>query len=378
MRGQKSPEYKGRKGNQRMDIEGYLHCFSWRSSARKIAVWMAAAVFLGVGIASPGSVDAGGMKKNGDDQAVQRQPSGTHGDAGNVHGQDAKKIIAARVNGVEISQQMVTTMMNRIIAKKGHGDAPAEKYEETRRTALNRLILQELALQKAKAEGMKVEQEKVESVIDDLKVKLGGEEGFFAFLKKEEMTEKELAEQVERSLMLDMISAKEMSDRISIPEDDLRREYEREKEKFVRPEKVFVTDVVLFMLADDKQSGEKAAGILRRIQDDKGMNPWSLVPDGTFIVRDIELKKDKQGELYEAAKKLKEGELSGVIETPDSLHILKLRQYTPEQQGSFEEARGSIEARLKEKAQKERLQAWEEELKKNATIEIFETEGTSH
>jgi parvulin-like peptidyl-prolyl isomerase len=87
-------------------------------------------------------------------------------------------------------------------------------------------------------------------------------------------------------------------------------------------------------------------------------------------VREVEVRKEKERELYEEAKKLQVGGLSGVITTPDSLHILRLKKFTPEKQLTFDQAKASLEGNLKREAVQKRMLEWEAELKRGATIEI--------
>jgi hypothetical protein len=116
---------------------------------------------------------------------------------------------------------------------------------------------------------------------------------------------------------------------------------------------------------------KKANEVLKRINADKSKDPWSLVLDGTFIVRDVTIQKD--GELYAAAKMLKPTKLSGVIKARDGLHIIKLKTYSPEHQLTFDEVKGSLEGKFKVEAQQKRLEEWERELRKDAKIDIKDT-----
>ena len=336
---------------------------------------MAAAVlfFLATGFVFPTKTGAEEAQKAGKERAQQSQPTGESREELKKPGaEEGEKSVAARVNGVDITAQSVLAMMNRLVSKRGHGDASPEGIEEIRKAALNRLILQELALQKAKAGGLKVEQEKIDSAMAGIKTSLGGEEGYRKYLEREGMTGEEMKGQVERSLTLELTFLKEVSEKTSVSEDELKREYEKEKIKHFTPEKVSVIDVVLFLSPEDKASEEKAEKVLREIKDDRDANPRNLVPDGTFIVRETDIKKDKDKELYEAALKLKEGELSGIIKTSDSLHIIKMKKYTPEKQLTFEEARGFIEGKVRARARQKRLLEWETELRQGAKIEIME------
>jgi parvulin-like peptidyl-prolyl isomerase len=67
------------------------------------------------------------------------------------------------------------------------------------------------------------------------------------------------------------------------------------------------------------------------------------------------------------------GELSGVIVTPDSLHIIKLKEFVPEKNVSFDQAKGLIRGMLRSRAWQKRMEEWQSELKKGAQIEIFGT-----
>ena len=275
--------------------------------------------------------------------------------------------VAARVNGAEITEKSVKMTMDRMRAGMGRAHSGPGGREELRKKALDMLIVQELVWQKA---GSKVDREQGDRKIASLKARAGGEEEYRKLLEREGLTESDVAVIVEKNVVYDLAFQEEVVARVTVSEEGLRKEYEKEKEQFHVPEKVEVVDVVFFLETGEKESIERAAGILKRIGEEEGRDPFRLEPDGTFIVREIEVRKEKERELYEEAKKLKVGELSGVITTPDSLHIIQLRKFTPERQYTFDEARPSLEGKLKREAVQKRMQEWEAELKQGATIEI--------
>lgn len=274
---------------------------------------------------------------------------------------------AAKINGVVITKDSVTKLMKGMAAKKEQG----EETEELRKKALNSLIFQELIWQKAQSEGLTVEQKTIDDKIEKMKTNLGGENGYRVFLERETLTEERLRETLTRSLILERMFVREVSDRIVISEDELKKEYEKEIEKFRKPEKVSIIDVVFFLNMEDADSAKKVEEILKKIKDDVEKNPMNLVPDGTFIVRELEVRKEEK-ELYEEAKKLKEGECSGIIKTSDSFHLIKLKEYIPEKQQAIDEVRRSLEGRLRAEAHRKRIQEFESELKNGAKIEIID------
>ncbi|MHB8845025.1 MAG: peptidyl-prolyl cis-trans isomerase [Nitrospirota bacterium] len=282
--------------------------------------------------------------------------------------QAAKKIVVARVNGAEIMMFDLLRTMNRISA--GRTAAPAD-VRDVRQEALNRLILQELAWQEAQAAELRTKKENIETAIANLKENVGGEEMYRQLLEQEQVTENDLRMQVERSLTLEAIFAKEVYGKISVPDEELKKAYERERGAYIQPEKVLVLDVFIFNGTGDGLR-EKAESIRSRILADKKRDPWQLVLDGTFIVRNYAPRKEKDRVLFEEAKKLKKDELSEVIMAPDGAHIVRLRDYVPERQLTLEEVRPNLEKKLLAPAQEMRLKEWEQKLRNKAAIEIVE------
>lgn len=278
--------------------------------------------------------------------------------------EEAKKIIVAKVNDAPITMYQVIKMMN-LIGPKINADAETVKKE-----AIKRLIVQELAYQKAKAMDVKVEKRNVDDAVDNAIENFGGEEGFKKFLENEAMTMDEYRKHLERLLAVEIVYARDVVDKAIVPEEKMKEEYEKLKDRLVLPEKVSVIDV--YFLKTDKATMKNAEKILKKIKADKDKDPWKLVLDGTFIVRTLDIKKDKHKELYEAAKKLKVGEVSNIIKTPTGLHILKLVDYSPERVATLDETRAYLETRLKPDEIEKRFKEWEEELKKDAKIEIIE------
>jgi peptidyl-prolyl cis-trans isomerase C len=285
---------------------------------------------------------------------------------------DAPKEVVARVNGIEITRAEVDEKTAQMRAARIHDGAEDEMDPAAlRNVALDKLILQELAYERAKSRGITVSGRELDDAIAEIKASVGGEEKYREGLKKRQMTEDELRGKLERNLMVKHIFEKEVSGEIVVTEEEMRKEYERVKDEFSMPEKVVIDDIVLFLPLEDENSMKIAGDFLRKIQDDPERNPWNIPTDGSFAVREREITKAKQGELYAEARKLKEGEISGVIRTSDSFHIILLKKYTPAVEVTFEQLRDRIERRLHALAQQKKLEEWESELKKGAAIEIL-------
>jgi foldase protein PrsA len=258
-------------------------------------------------------------------------------------------------------------MMDRMAAIDRKSPSPSSK-EETRKKAMDQLIFQELSLQEAARQGMIVKETEIESGITAI---VGHDtEALEKFLSKQNITSEELRTGIKRQILLQRIYAREVLEKINITEEDVRKEYERRKSEFIAPDKAEVVDVLFLLALDEPASLKKANEVLAKINADKDKSPMDLVQDGTFIVRSLDIDKEKEPALYDAARKLKEGELSGILKTPDSMHIIQLTKYTPEKQAPYEEVKGPLKDRMRVEAQSARFQAWEQELKAKATIEL--------
>lgn len=329
----------------------------------KIGSWFGTGVALSVAIVA--LLAAGcqsGMRVT--EQAPAQSPA--PGQAGHADAGEAKQIVVAKVNGADITLYSLTRMMDRMAAIDRKSPSPASA-EETRKKALDMLIFQELSLQEAERQGMSVKMTEIESAITAL---VGHKtEDLETFLAKQNITIEELRSGIKRQILLQRIYSREVVEKINITDDDVRKEYERRKSEFVVPAKVEVVDVLFLLALDDQASLKKADEVLAKINADKEKNPLNLVQDGTFIVRSLDIDQEKEPALYDAARKLTDGGLSGVIRTPDSLHIIQLTHYTPEKQTPYEEVKGPLKEKLRAEAQRERFQAWEHELRDRATIE---------
>ncbi len=293
--------------------------------------------------------------------------------------ESAKKIAVARVNGVSITMESVVEMMNNMRSRMmRQGSAQQQNMDALRQEALNKLILQELAYQRAKAEGLLPSPAEVDAAVQRVKTRLGGEEGFTAFLEKEAMSEKDLRSLLETNLAIGRIIEKEVSGKVVITADDVKKEYESKKDTFGTPEKILIADVLFFLDTHSEDSRKKVEEVLGSLRADPDRDPQKLSPDGTFIVREVEITQGSDAELFAAAQKIATGELSGIVTTSDSLHVLKVLKHTPATNVTFEDVRDALEKKLRTDAQQEKMKAWEAELKKGAVIEIVETKDSGH
>ncbi len=286
--------------------------------------------------------------------------------------EEAKKIIVARVNGTEINMFMLVRAMNSVApkyVKKGEAVTP-ETSKKIKREALDRLIFEELAVEEAIEKGINPTPEAIEKVVRQVKENLGSEQDYREYLEKSNLTEDALKKLIERSQRYEMITAREIYGKVKVDEKLVRDEYEKEKGNYILAENFVVEDVFFPNGNDDEITRKKADEILKTIEKNNN-DVWKLVLDGTFIVREINVKKERYPKIHRTMTDMKVGDLSGVIKDKDGFHIIKVKKKEPSRQLTFEEAKDTIKLKFLVPAQDQRKQEWEKELREKAKIAVM-------
>jgi len=157
---------------------------------------------------------------------------------------------------------------------------------------------------------------------------------------------------------------------ITVNDETLQRYYETNKGTFIEPEKVRVSQILI-------RSAKEGADILKQLKEGKDFEALartkSISPDAS---RGGDIGFFGRGEMLpefeKAAFSLQKGEISSIIKSPFGYHILKVTDKKEKRQKSFSEAKEEIKAILRQKQQREDLDAWFKELKKKAKIKINE------
>lgn len=148
---------------------------------------------------------------------------------GKKSAEEAKKVFAAQVNGVDISMQDLVREMNLISSRYDKSGKKSDKpMTQIRKKALDELIFRELAIQEAARQGITVGPERVDGVIKQMKTQMG-DETFRRYLDERSLSEAELRKLIERSNLFEMITAKEIYGKIKIDDNAIRAEYEKNK-----------------------------------------------------------------------------------------------------------------------------------------------------
>jgi hypothetical protein len=340
--------------------------------------YLASAIFLGAVllaspvVASTPAPPASGASITSEQAGATPDKNGI--DANRQKAAEARKEIVARVNGAEINMYDLLGMMNRV-ANAFYRDVkePTEEItREIRLRALDRLIFEELAVEAAEKQGIKPKAEKTQEVIDNLKSSYDTEEGFAGYLADIALTEEQLRARIDRGQLLEGITGREVYQKTSEDPAAMDRIYKEFKEagKLRKSENYQIKEILVMAGKDEPTTSATAAEILAQLRMNNN-DFGKLMLDGTFIVRTVQVNKDRNPAIFAKMLGMKVGEFSGVVQDGNTFHIFQVLAKEPARDMTEDEARTMLEDRLASYFQEKRRAEWIKELRKDAKVEIL-------
>ena len=289
--------------------------------------------------------------------------------------------VVARVNGTPITAKEVDDAVYQVLPRSIHGNIAEEKKDEYRGKALDVLIAGELLYQEAVKRGFKVAKADVAAEVKKVRDRFKSDADFGEALAKENFTLDSYEKAIEKNMVKIKFVQSEIIDKTRVTDERLKDYYESHKSEFLRPEAVKLKMISIKVdpaaAREEWEKAKKKTEELREkaaagadfsdLAEKYSMDDWrvkagdvGVVHRGRFVP-----------ELEAAAFGLKEGEISGVVESIYGYHILKLEKKIPPVQLSFAEIKVMLKRQLEDKGRKERMDALLKELKGDAKIEMY-------
>jgi len=151
--------------------------------------------------------------------------------------EESKKTVVAKVNGVAITMYELINEMNTVAPQyiKPEEKKDPKLDEKVKKAAMDRLVFRELAVQEAIKQGMKVTPESVVAALNKVKADLKSEDAYQKKLRQSGITEEELKKQLERNMLVDMITEKEIFDKVKVDPNQVKKVYAKDKASYKGP-----------------------------------------------------------------------------------------------------------------------------------------------
>jgi len=288
----------------------------------------------------------------------------------------------AKVGDHKIGREAFQARFDEVLSRYRRANTPlrSELKRRLRANLLRRLIEAEVIRQKAVELKVEPDAEAIETAWAAHKKSFGGEDGFEAFAQRSGSSPEGLrAAFIENLRRSRVIEAGVSSKAPTVAE--MRAFYESHPGYFDRPPEVRVRQI-LFPIgtADGK---EKAKSALEKLRSGASFE----TVHAEFAPDPADPRKGDLGFLPRhrfpepvakaAFDELEAGQLSGVIESPYGLHIVRKVAERPERTLDFDEARSIIEQRMTAQRRNRDVREALEKWKKAAEIEVFTDDDVS-
>jgi peptidyl-prolyl cis-trans isomerase SurA len=301
----------------------------------------------------------------------------------NLSGEVVDRIVAL-VNGDVITQSEMEQMGTYIFQQVRQTSTAAEREEKLKKArmeVLSHLIESKLLEEEMKKRKIEVPERDVDAAISDVLKNSGFTEAELRkYLAREGMTYSAYRQKVRDELGKMRLVSREIKSKIVIDEDEMKKYYRDNQEKFTDPLEVKIQQI-FFPLPPDARKDEAAAvqaearAVLEKARKGEDFTElakkYSRGPEATEGGLLGWFKhKELLPELETAGFKLKTGEVSELIRGSAGFHIIRVLEKKGGEPRPFAEVQFKIREDMSQEEAEKKFQEWLKDLRAKAYIEI--------
>jgi peptidyl-prolyl cis-trans isomerase SurA len=292
----------------------------------------------------------------------------------------------ARVNGTVLTERDLQRTLHAIFPyTQQHGGVPKGMEAEMRKGALDMVIFDELVYQEARRRNLQVPAAKLNRAMAKFRGEFSSEKEYRQFLVVEtEGSELIAKEKIRRSLLIESFMKREVLGKAAVTPAQAQAYYRANPKQFELPERASLQTISIIpppnaSPAVEKEARGKAEDAHRRARATRSYREFGLlaekISDDDWRVNMGDRKWTETEKLpppvVEAIRKMKPGEVSGLLQFGPNYTMFRLNAYTPPGRESFAAAKSKLMADL-QKAKYERLRAdLHKALRKSANVEVW-------
>ena len=289
-----------------------------------------------------------------------------------------------KVNGTVLTDRdLLREMLALFPYAKLHNGFPKKQEAAIRMGAMQMIVFEELVYQEALRRKMMIAPVRITREERKFQQQFNSREQFNEYLKEEQGgSEAKLREQIKRSLLIDAMLKNEVDNKSAVTLADARAYYEKNPREFENGETFNFQTISI--LPPDKANAQtlaetkkRAEDILKQAKATKNYGEFGLlaekVSEDDYRVnmgdRKVVKAENLPSEVAATLRKMKPGEVSGLLQLGTSYTILHLNAHTPPGKAKFADVKGEIMEKL-HKQKFENLRAGlGKRLRSNAKIE---------
>ncbi len=292
--------------------------------------------------------------------------------------------VVARVNGAEITRKDLNAAMQALnyqAAQQGRRVSPGQTAA-LQQSVLDELIGRQLILQQGNKQIPADIDKRVQDQIDQMKMKMGGDDEFNRTLTDTGVTIERYTRQVRDSIIIRQTIQSVVDKQVKISPEDARAFYDANPDQFKQPELVRASHILIRCAPDAPddvkkgkraqieaalalvKGGEKFADVAKKVSEDPGSaengGDLGYFPRGRMVP-----------EFDTVAFSLKSNEVSSVITSQFGYHILQVTGRKPAQIMPFDDVKDKLADYLKQRKASEFTRTYVADLRSSAKIEVL-------
>ena len=316
----------------------------------------------------------------------KKSKDGSKGDSASVAQAALSGKVVAKIGGKSITMQDIQRQEVMLTQQlQGYADSAqivsmkATIQKQAFGNAINRILL-ESALVKA---GTKADKKTLDERMEYFRKNFVSDEAYNADLAKRGMTADQFRREIEIGIMAEELFNKRTAGIKPVSEQEARDFYDNNEERFVQPERIKASHILLQVNKDDSEAirAQKKAEAQRILGElKKGADFAELAKkysDCPSKQQGGDLGYFERGRMdptfEKAAFGLKKGQMSGVVETPFGYHIIKAVDHAPASTAPFDEAKQNIMQYLTEQKKQQSLTAYFDSLRSASNVQILDS-----
>lgn len=292
--------------------------------------------------------------------------------------------IVAVVNGDVITLSDLNTTLQPLlerIKKIPEEEKRKEVAAQARMAVMNQLIDRMLIEQEAASLKIAVTDGEVDGVLENLlKAKKISLEKFRKSMAAEGLSLDEYKDEIRRERIKRRVIDRTIRSKLSISEEEIGEYYAKHRDEYEGNEAVRIQQILIVKPKDatggtQKKLRAQAQAVLKKLKEGESFDLLVAThSQGPALNAGGDLGFVEKGMMFpevdEAAFSLKEGEISGVLESPVGFHIIRIMDKRGAGIKPIEEVREEIIAKIGTEKGKKKFEEWLKEMREKSHIEI--------
>lgn len=295
------------------------------------------------------------------------------------------KVLASVDTEVILLSDVMTELAPYLMELRRTAPSEAEfdvRVDEQVRATLQQAIDNKILLREAQLAGLKVSDDLIEQRLAELRKLYPSEDAFHRELEASGETMSELRSRLRKQVLAYKMSVDKreaLARAVSVSESDVAQYYQDHRAEYERPEEVRVRQIFLGAPADADQRALVRARMEQLIEElALGADFAELAKAHSEAPGAVEggvigwvKRGDLQESLEEVVFSLPVGEVSGIVETENGLHLLRVDARRAPGLRTLDEVRTEIEPALRAQEARKLYDKWMADLRKRSRVRVF-------